>query len=147
MPNRIIKESIRTSRKVNRLGDFEFRLWLYLITYVDDYGRGSADPELLKGLVFPRRGGVTEEQIGEAMACLENGGLIVRYEAEGESYFYFPSWGEHQRIQTKRSRFPEPSFEETGTAETLHPGESAPLTASVREFRDAMGELSHRGSP
>ncbi|MBQ7825187.1 MAG: hypothetical protein IJ337_02390 [Clostridia bacterium] len=48
MPNRVIKESIRTSKGVNSLSAFQFRLWVYLITYVDDYGRGSADPELLK---------------------------------------------------------------------------------------------------
>ena len=41
MPNRLIKDSIRFSEKVNSLSDFQFRLWVSLITYVDDYGRGS----------------------------------------------------------------------------------------------------------
>jgi len=105
----MIKESIRTSRSVNALSDFLFRVWLYLITYADDYGRGSADPELLKGLVFPRRKGITEAQIAQALDSLANSGMIVLYEAEGEAYFYFPKWSEHQRIQTKRSKFPEPT--------------------------------------
>ena len=60
MPNRIIKESIRISKNVNSMSDFQFRLWIYLITYVDDYGRGSADAEILKGFLFPRRKRVTE---------------------------------------------------------------------------------------
>ena len=47
MGNRMIKETIRTSRSVNNMTDFQFRVWVYLITYVDDYGRGSADSELL----------------------------------------------------------------------------------------------------
>ena len=68
MPNRIIKESIRTSRSVNALPDFLFRVWVYLITYVDDYGRGSADPQLLKGLVFPRYRRLGEEKVTEAIA-------------------------------------------------------------------------------
>lgn len=108
MPNRIIKESIRTSKSVNSLTDFQFRLWLYLITYVDDYGRGSADPELLKGFVFPRRKGVTEAQIEKALAELATFGMITLYEVDGESFFLFPTWSEHQRIQTKKSKFPEP---------------------------------------
>jgi len=108
MPNRMIKETIRTSKSVNGLSDFLFRVWLYLITYADDYGRGSADPELLKGLVFPRRRELTEQALGEAMQELSSRGLIVLYEAEGEPYFLFPNWSEHQRIQTKRSKFPEP---------------------------------------
>ena len=108
MPNRIIKESIRTSKKINNLNDFQFRLWLYLITYVDDYGRGSADPELVKSFVFPRRKRISESDIEKALAELAGMGCILLYEVDGESYFYFPNWGEHQRIQTKKSKFPEP---------------------------------------
>ena len=108
MPNRVIKESIRTSRGVNALNDFQFRLWMYLITYVDDYGRGSADPELLKGLVFPRRKGVTEKQIEDALVVLANTGMVILYEVGGEPFFYFSNWSEHQRIQAKKAKFPEP---------------------------------------
>lgn len=108
MPNRIIKESIRTSKKINNLNDFQFRLWLYLITYVDDYGRGSADPELVKSFVFPRRKRISESDIEKALAELAGMGCILLYEVDGESYFCFPNWGEHQRIQTKKSKFPEP---------------------------------------
>lgn len=109
MPNRIIKESIRTSKKLNSLSDFQFRLWTYLLTYVDDYGRGSADPELLKGFVFPRRKGVTESTIKAGLTDLANTGLIDLYEVDGESYLCFPTWAEHQRIQQKRSKFPAPT--------------------------------------
>ena len=108
MPNRIIKDSIRTSKSVKSMTDFQFRLWVYLITYVDDYGRGSADPELLKGFVFPRRKGVTESTIEKALLDLANSGSILLYDVDGESYFCFPNWGDHQRIQTKRSKFPAP---------------------------------------
>lgn len=106
---RMLKGSIRTSKKVNALSDFQFRVWAYLITYVDDYGRGSADPELLKGLVFPRRKGVTEAQISEAITALANAGMVNLYNVDGESYLYFPKWDQHQRIRTKTSEFPEPA--------------------------------------
>lgn len=105
---RMLKETIRTSKTVNALSDFQFRVWAYLITYVDDYGRGSADPELLKGIVFPRRKGITEAQLKDALTALANTGMITLYEVDGESYFYFPKWGEHQRIRSKWSQFPEP---------------------------------------
>ena len=108
MPNRVIKESIRTSRSVGALTDFDFRLWIYLITYVDDFGRGSADPELLKGVVYTRRKSVTEGQIYEGIARLASAGMIHLYTVDGEPYLYFPNWASHQRIQTKKSRFPSP---------------------------------------
>lgn len=113
MGNRMLKDTIRTSRKVNAMTDFQFRVWIYLITYVDDYGRGSADPELLKGFVFPRRKRVAESDIEKTLAELAGMGCIHLYAVDGESYFCFPNWGEHQRIQTKRSKFPAP--EESGS--------------------------------
>ncbi len=107
MPNRILKESIRSSKSVNAVTDFQFRLWTYLITYVDDYGRGSADPQLLRGFLFPRRH-TTEAAIAKGLAALETAGLLRLYQVRGERYLCFPRWGEHQRIQTKRSKFPAP---------------------------------------
>ena len=132
MPNRVIKEEIRTSRKVNNLSDLEFRLWIYLITYADDFGRGSADPELLRGILFPRRKGITEAQIQTLLDSLANTGMVILYTVDGEPYFYFPNWGKHQRIQAKKSRFPAP--EEGEIAEnhgsqplsTVNHGESPP---------------------
>ena len=131
MPNRIIKDSIRTSKSINTMTDFQFRLWTYLLTYVDDYGRGSADPELLKGFVFPRRKGVTEATIEKSLQELANIGSILLYDVDGESYFCFPNWADHQRIQTKKSRFPSP---DDGTLKkvTVSHGESPPESNPIQ---------------
>ena len=134
MPNRMIKETLRMSRNVNALSDFEFRVWLYLITYVDDYGRGSADPELLLSLLFPRRRDVEEEQIRDALVSLDSRGMIRLYEAEGERFFYFPKWSEHQRIQAKRPKFPEPP------CSTVGHGESPPKPNQAEAETEAKNE-------
>jgi hypothetical protein len=131
MPNRIIKDSIRTSKSVNNMSDFQFRLWVYLLTYVDDYGRGSADPELLKGFVFPRRKGVTEATIEKSLQELANIGSILLYDVDGESYFCFPNWADHQRIQTKKSRFPSPD-DGTLKKSTVSHGESPPESNPIQ---------------
>lgn len=132
MPNRIIKESIRTSKKINALTDFQFRVWAYLITYVDDYGRGSADPELLKGFVFPRRKTVSESDIEKALAELAGMGCISLYDVDGESYFCFPNWGDHQRIQTKKSKYPAPEKADSRFP-TVNHGEPPPESESESE--------------
>lgn len=108
MPNRILKDSIRTSKTVNALTDFQFRLWAYLITYVDDYGRGRAEPDILKGFVFPRRKGVTEANITSALFDLACMGLIRLYDVDGDSYLCFPTWQEHQNIRAAKSKYPAP---------------------------------------
>lgn len=108
MPNRLIKDTIRTSKKINSLSDFEFRFWTYLITYVDDYGRGSADPELINNIVFPRIGSLTEEEVSKTIDSLCSKGCICLYESDGEPYLYFPNWSKHQSVRNKRSKFPDP---------------------------------------
>ena len=136
MPNRIIKDTIRTSKSVNALTDFQFRLWVYLITYVDDYGRGSADSEILKGFVFPRRKSVTEAQIQRGLDDLATTGMIHLYESDGEPYFCFPNWGKHQRIQTKRSKFPEPQESTVSHRESPPESESESEVESESESKE-----------
>ena len=70
MPNRIIKDSIHESEKVNAMTDFQFRLWVSLITYVDDYGRGDARPAIIKGNCFPLRDRLTNKDIDAALTGL-----------------------------------------------------------------------------
>lgn len=108
MPNRIIKESICTSEKIAALNDFEFRLWVALLTQADDLGRGDARPAIIKGRAFPLRDRVTSKDIGAAVHGLAAKGCISLYTVGGKSYFWFPTWGEHQRIRDVKPKYPGP---------------------------------------
>lgn len=108
MPNRLIRDSIHTSDKVNAMSDFQFRLWVNLITYVDDYGRGDARPAVIKGTCFPLRDRLTNKDIEAALNALAGIGCVGLYEVDGKPYLYFPNWGSHQNIRNKKSRFPAP---------------------------------------
>lgn len=108
MPNRIIKESIHESEKVNRMTDFQFRLWVNLIAYVDDYGRGDARPAIIKGKCFPLRERLTNADIDAALRALAGIGCVSLYEVDGRPYLCFPHWESHQRIRNKMSKFPAP---------------------------------------
>ena len=108
MPNRIIKESICSSEKLNQLSDFEFRLWVGLITYVDDAGRGDARPAIIKGRIFPLRERITSKEIESALNHMAVIGCIALYEADGKPYLWFPTWKVHQRVRDCRPKYPEP---------------------------------------
>ena len=108
MPNRLIKDSIHESEKISKLSDFQFRVWVNLITYVDDYGRGDARPAIIKGRCFPLRDEIKAEDIGGALQQLAANGCIRLYVVDGMRYLYFPNWDDHQRIRTKVSKFPSP---------------------------------------
>lgn len=108
MPNRIIKESIRSSDTIASLTDFEFRLWVNLIVSVDDAGRGDARPAIIKGSAFPLRERVTVKDIKDALHGLAAKGCVSLYKVDGKPYFWFPSWTEHQRIRDSKPKYPAP---------------------------------------
>lgn len=108
MGNRLIKDSIQRSEKINELTDFQFRLWVHLITYVDDYGRGDARPAIVRGTIFPLRERMTNRDIEKGLADLAGAGCVGLYEVDGKPYLYFPNWEEHQRVRTKVSKCPAP---------------------------------------
>ena len=108
MPNRIIKESHCTSEKISSLSDFEFRLWVGLITQADDAGRGDARPAIIKGRVFPLRERVATKDIDAAIHGLADKGCVSLYTVGGKRYFCFPTWGEHQRIRESKPKYPGP---------------------------------------
>ena len=108
MSNRILKESIITSRRVSSLTWFERVLFTNLIVTVDDYGIYFADPVLLSRILFPRDPGVTEKMVREGLKHMEEQGLILRYTVEGEEYLKLRSWEKHQRLRNSRRKFPAP---------------------------------------
>ena len=108
MPNRIIKESICTSDKIASLTDFEFRVWIGLITQADDAGRGDARPAIIKGRIFPLRDRVTSKEIDAAVHGLAAKGCVSLYTVGGKPYFWFPTWSEHQRIRDVKPKYPGP---------------------------------------
>lgn len=129
MPNRMIKDSIHVSEKVNAMSDFDFRLWISLITYVDDYGRGDARPAVIKGTCFPLRDSVRVNQIATSLNALSRLGCISLYEVAGKPFLFLTNWDKHQRIQTKKSKFPAPEEASKIESGEIH-GESRKSTVS-----------------
>ena len=111
MPNRIIKDSILTSTKINSLSFFEYTLWTALILLADDYGRFHANPLIIKGYAFALRPEVTAENIETGLQSLVEHDCIKTYTHGGKNYLFFPNWTEHQRLRNRKSKFPEPPFE------------------------------------
>ena len=125
MPNRIIKESTFTSDRIAELSDFEFRLWVGLITQADDLGRGDARPAIIKGRVFALRERVTNKDIASALHALAAGGCITLYEVGGRSYYLFPSWAEHQRVRDVKPKYPGPEEADASGAPAALPRAAA----------------------
>ena len=66
--------------------------YLTLIVVLDSAGRAIDNPAWLRSKAFPLREDVTIEQIKRAMDHFEEKKLIVRYQVNGNGYFYCPSF-------------------------------------------------------
>jgi hypothetical protein len=106
MPNRILKESICGSESLDSLTPFAETVFYRLIVNCDDYGRMDARTHYLKNMLFRSRE-VKEKDVIAALNELINAGIIIAYEVDGKPYLQMVSWGKHQQIRSKKSKYPE----------------------------------------
>lgn len=150
MPNRILRDGILTSERVNELGSMEEVFYRRLMSVVDDHGRYYGNPSLIRAACFPLKlDKVSDSDIGKWLLVTEKAGLVRQYlAADGKRYLQLIDFG--QRIQAK-SKFPEPEGEPRKFT-VIHGGQPG-LTVENRlvEGVDGVGDegVSHtkRRSP
>lgn len=106
MPNRIIREGILSSEKIDLLNWAEEVFYRRLQSIVDDYGRYEANAKLLRSKCYPlKTDDVKQSHIVSWLAACAKAGLLVCYRVDGKDYIEILNFG--QQIRAK-SKFPEP---------------------------------------
>ncbi|MDE2106866.1 MAG: hypothetical protein KGL39_57150, partial [Patescibacteria group bacterium] len=105
MPNRIIRDGVLTSERVNALSERAELFYRRLMSVVDDFGRFSANPMLLRASCYPLRlDSVKDRDIsGWLSECFE-AGLLGFYEASGSKYLELLNF--KQRTRQAKSKCP-----------------------------------------
>jgi hypothetical protein len=107
MPTRLLKQSICTSRDINRLTPEEEVFFYRLIVNCDDHGYFQADPNILRGRLYPKKIDlITPEIICERLKALVNNEMATVFETEGTYYLCLTGWKDHQQIRAKRFKHP-----------------------------------------
>jgi hypothetical protein len=110
MPNRLLKEGIVDSEKINALSPQAEVFFYRLLVVSDDFGRMDARPAILRARCFPLKE-VTGDQISAWLHELETAtgrddfGLVICYESGGQPYLQILNWDQRQRSHAK---YPEP---------------------------------------
>jgi len=94
---RTLKPEHKVHRKVGRLDDRTYRLWVGLITEADDEGRFVADADQLRVVVYPYQR-LPSSKVDASLSTLASVGLVTLYQVNGTRYGCFPDWEAHQRI-------------------------------------------------
>lgn len=107
MPVRILREGILTSERVDLLGAHAEVFYRRLMSVVDDFGRFSANPKLLRASCYPLR--LDSVSDADVMSWLQEciaAGLVTVYEVAGKQYLELVDF--RQQVRSKASKFPDP---------------------------------------
>lgn len=157
MPNRIIKESARTSPTLAALSDGAERLFWRLTTAVDDYGRFEADADVINGSCLSRlKPKWTTRKVERCLVEMgrQNGPddqpLAIFYRVKGRVYGELVTFLEHQRKRDSKPKFPgleegERVFLEPVAASCGNSPQVAALSESESENVNERRERETRG--
>ena len=109
MPNRIIKESITTSEDISKLSFGAEVMFYRLMVKADDFGAYYGNVQILLNTLFPLQ--TTKVHAKNVRTWLEElcaAGLVFTFEHDGKQYIQISNWSKHQRIRTKKHKFPKP---------------------------------------
>src|SRR4051812_12013188 len=108
MPNRVVRDGILKSARVNALSLLAELFYRRLMSVVDDFGRYEANLEILRAMVFPRKiNTITNQDVDGWLNECTSGPkpLITVYVADGESYLQINNFQQRSRSESK---FPAP---------------------------------------
>lgn len=105
MPNRLLKEGIVDSDKIERLSP-EAEVFFYrLLVVADDLGRMDARPAILRARCFPLKESLSAEKIVKWQDAVWDAGLVGRYEVASKPYLQILEW--EQRVRSN-GKYPGP---------------------------------------
>lgn len=110
MPSRIVREGILTSERINALSPNAELFYRRLMSVVDDFGRFSANPTLLRASCYPLKlDSVKEDSISKHLAECVGARLIVLYTVAGKAFLELQDF--RQQVRAKESKYPSPDMQ------------------------------------
>ena len=109
LPNRIVRDGINSSSRINNLSPGAEILYRRLMSVADDFGRFYASPATVRGACWPTNPEkVTERQVSKWLSecCQGSRPLIITYEVKGCKYLELQDFGQQTR---SKSKFPSQS--------------------------------------
>ena len=101
MPNRLLKEGIVDSERIDKLSADAEVFFYRLMVVADDLGRMDARTAILRARCFPLKESLSGQKIERWLEEVWQAGLIGRYAAEGRPYVEILRWDQRVRSHGK----------------------------------------------
>lgn len=134
MPNRILREGILSSERVEPLNWAEEVFYRRLMSVVDDFGRYYARPALLRAACYPLLlTKVSDSDIEKWLTACVNAALVRVYPAQdGKRYLVLLDF--KQQVRATASKFPQPPDACVADAQQVHSNSEASAHLDVSVF-------------
>ncbi len=149
MPNRFIRECCRTSPTLQKLTNFQERLFWRILTLTDDFGRFEADPMAIKNTCFPLGCKETVEDVCKCLQLLANVNTLILYENSGRRYGEFVNFARYQgEPRAKKSKHPDPHMQTSANiCSQMHENAPSYVSDSVSESDNNLKKDYMSGKP
>lgn len=138
----MLREGILTSERVDMLTPAGEVFYRRLMSVVDDYGRFSANPKLVRAACYPLKlDTVHDEDITEWVKECASAALVLCYQVSGKQYLEVQDF--RQQVRSKVSKYPDPPSNVCNClADAKQMPESAHLDGDVDEDGGEDGNSS-----
>lgn len=146
MPNRILREGIVTSERVNSLNWDAEVFYRRLMSVIDDFGRYTANAKLLLGTCYALKLDVVSlDDINRWLCECQKADLLRVYEVSGKPFLEVIDF--KQQIRSKESKYPSPDIGSLieCVAVDKHPKSNAHLDGGVGVGVGVVGDVSEVG--
>jgi len=108
MPNRIVREGILSSERIDRLRGWGSEcFYRRVLSIVDDFGRFYGNTALIRSACYPLKiDSVRHDDIEDWLADCVEAKLLSTYEHEGKRYLQVIDF--RQQLRSAKSKFPDP---------------------------------------
>jgi hypothetical protein len=107
MPNRVVREDILHSDRVDKLTYPAEVFYRRLMSMLDDFGLGDGRLSVIRSTLYPLRlDRVSEADLGKWIAECEKAGLVSRYTVDEKPYVVLHNF--RQSPRQKRQKYPPP---------------------------------------
>lgn len=142
MPNRIIREGILTSERVNSLNWEEEVFFRRLLSVVDDFGRCEAHAALLRASLFPLKlDQVREANVERLLAACERARLVRLYEVDSKRFLEVCNFRQQTRSSSKHPSPSDAPMRSTCAADARQLIANAHLGVSVSVVEGGVGRV------
>lgn len=126
MPNRLLKEGIVDSARIDKLSPEAETLYYRLLVVADDLGRMDARPSIVRSRCFPLKESLSTEKVSKLMEAIWQAELTAKYDVNGQPYIQILEWD--QRVRSS-GKYPPP---DDGPMSVNCPTGDGQLTPHVR---------------